>query len=222
MVEPIGVATSRAMGWVAGNERASGFAGARVGVRGAKPLAAGWGSASVPPATEAGEERSPIAWLFSRKSMVEPMGVATSRAMGRGAKNNLPSPGFSAGKAWWSRWESPLRGRWGGGRRTISHRLAFQQEKHGGADGSRHFAGDGAGGEERSPIAWLFSRKSMVEPMGVATSRAMGRGAKNDLPSPGFSAGKAWWSRWESNPRPHECHSCALPTELRPHPGGKR
>jgi hypothetical protein len=26
-----------------------------------------------------------------------------------------------------------------------------------------------------------------------------------------------WWSRWESNPRPLECHSSALPTELRPH-----
>jgi len=34
------------------DERASGFAGARVGVRGAEPLAAGWGSASVPPATK--------------------------------------------------------------------------------------------------------------------------------------------------------------------------
>ena len=28
---------------------------------------------------------------------------------------------------------------------------------------------------------------------------------------------KIWWSRWESNPRPLECHSSALPTELRPH-----
>ncbi len=27
----------------------------------------------------------------------------------------------------------------------------------------------------------------------------------------------SWWSRWESNPRPLECHSSALPTELRPH-----
>jgi hypothetical protein len=26
-----------------------------------------------------------------------------------------------------------------------------------------------------------------------------------------------WWSRWESNPRPLECDSSALPTELRPH-----
>src|SRR5437870_1689967 len=25
------------------------------------------------------------------------------------------------------------------------------------------------------------------------------------------------WSRWESNPRPLECDSSALPTELRPH-----
>lgn len=25
-----------------------------------------------------------------------------------------------------------------------------------------------------------------------------------------------WWSRWESNPRPLECDSSALPTELRP------
>ena len=30
------------------------------------------------------------------------------------------------------------------------------------------------------------------------------------------SAG-AWWSRRESNPRPPECHSGTLPTELRPH-----
>jgi hypothetical protein len=52
MVEPMGVATLWGKGWAAGNERASGFAGARVGVRGAKPLAAGWGNASVPPATE--------------------------------------------------------------------------------------------------------------------------------------------------------------------------
>jgi hypothetical protein len=29
--------------------------------------------------------------------------------------------------------------------------------------------------------------------------------------------GIVWWSRWESNPRPLECHSSALPTELRPH-----
>lgn len=28
-----------------------------------------------------------------------------------------------------------------------------------------------------------------------------------------------WWSRRGSNPRPHECHSCALPSELRPHTG---
>jgi hypothetical protein len=27
----------------------------------------------------------------------------------------------------------------------------------------------------------------------------------------------SWWSRWGSNPRPPECHSGALPTELRPH-----
>ena len=26
-----------------------------------------------------------------------------------------------------------------------------------------------------------------------------------------------WWSRRESNPRPLECHSSTLPTELRPH-----
>src|ERR1043166_7148597 len=26
-----------------------------------------------------------------------------------------------------------------------------------------------------------------------------------------------WWSRWDSNPRPLECDSSALPTELRPH-----
>src|SRR5689334_1009729 len=30
-----------------------------------------------------------------------------------------------------------------------------------------------------------------------------------------------WWSRWESNPRPLECHSSALPTELRPHDLGR-
>ena len=27
-----------------------------------------------------------------------------------------------------------------------------------------------------------------------------------------------WWSRWDSNPRPPDCQSSALPTELRPHP----
>ena len=27
----------------------------------------------------------------------------------------------------------------------------------------------------------------------------------------------AWWRRWESNPLPLECHSSALPSELRPH-----
>ena len=26
-----------------------------------------------------------------------------------------------------------------------------------------------------------------------------------------------WWRRWESNPLPLECHSSALPSELRPH-----
>jgi hypothetical protein len=30
----------------------------------------------------------------------------------------------------------------------------------------------------------------------------------------------SWWSRTESNRRPLECHSSALPTELRPHPRG--
>ena len=31
-----------------------------------------------------------------------------------------------------------------------------------------------------------------------------------------------WWSRRESNPRPLECHSSALPTELRPHEVGRQ
>src|SRR5713101_1583431 len=31
----------------------------------------------------------------------------------------------------------------------------------------------------------------------------------------------AEWSRRESNPRPLECHSSALPTELRPHKAGR-
>lgn len=38
-----------------------------------------------------------------------------------------------------------------------------------------------------------------------------------------------WWRGWESNPRPHHCERCALPTELPPHttppgclPGGAR
>jgi hypothetical protein len=46
--------------WVGGgeHERASGFAGARVGARGAKPPAAGWVGAGVPPATEAPNPRS--------------------------------------------------------------------------------------------------------------------------------------------------------------------
>src|SRR5207247_421614 len=37
--------------------------------------------------------------------------------------------------------------------------------------------------------------------------------------TPAFKPGRAWqeWSRRESNPRPLECHSSALPTELRPH-----
>src|SRR3982751_228336 len=29
--------------------------------------------------------------------------------------------------------------------------------------------------------------------------------------------GETWWSQGESNPRPLECHSSALPTELWPH-----
>ena len=28
---------------------------------------------------------------------------------------------------------------------------------------------------------------------------------------------KGWWSRGGSNPCPHDCQSCALPAELRPH-----
>ena len=35
-------------------------------------------------------------------------------------------------------------------------------------------------------------------------------------------AAETWWSRWESNPRPLECHSSALPTELRPHGSAAR
>jgi Domain of Unknown Function with PDB structure (DUF3857) len=35
----------------------------------------------------------------------------------------------------------------------------------------------------------------------------------------GYERGFRWWSRRESNPRPLECHSSALPTELRPHRG---
>src|SRR6516165_3323024 len=30
---------------------------------------------------------------------------------------------------------------------------------------------------------------------------------------------RSWWSQGESNPRPLECHSSALPTELWPRPG---
>src|SRR5690349_9433930 len=48
--------------------------------------------------------------------------------------------------------------------------------------------------------------------------------AVRTLPFEGENTGKGsslhcinWWSRWESNPRPLECHSSALPTELRPH-----
>jgi hypothetical protein len=33
--------------------------------------------------------------------------------------------------------------------------------------------------------------------------------------------GSTWWSRRESNPRPPECHSGTLPTELRPHEGAQ-
>ena len=36
------------------------------------------------------------------------------------------------------------------------------------------------------------------------------------------SANSHEWSRRESNPRPLECDSSALPTELRPHPKGRR
>src|SRR5262249_54948557 len=32
-----------------------------------------------------------------------------------------------------------------------------------------------------------------------------------------LSITRAWWSQGESNPRPLECHSSALPTELWPH-----
>lgn len=29
--------------------------------------------------------------------------------------------------------------------------------------------------------------------------------------------GEGWWSRGDSNPRPHPCEGCALPTEPLPH-----
>src|SRR5881392_1269757 len=45
--------------------------------------------------------------------------------------------------------------------------------------------------------------------------RAQPASAPRDAPP--SAAAMAEWSRRESNPRPLECHSSALPTELRPH-----
>ena len=52
-----------------------------------------------------------------------------------------------------------------------------------------------------------FRRKSSL--------RAMRRLACQPKPQ----SGEGWWSQAESNRRPLECHSSALPTELWPHPG---
>src|SRR3546814_7079312 len=41
--------------------------------------------------------------------------------------------------------------------------------------------------------------------------------AKGPSRSLSQALGNLWWSRRESNPRPLECDSSALPTELRPH-----
>ena len=55
--------------------------------------------------------------------------------------------------------------------------------------------------------------------------RALASFVNSSVRSPVVSALSEWkekWSRRESNPRPLECHSSALPTELRPHRVGLR
>src|SRR5262245_41148774 len=50
----------------------------------------------------------------------------------------------------------------------------------------------------------LRTFRTMGSPEQVSRGRTMSDPLKN------------WWSRWELNPRPLECDSSALPTELRP------
>src|SRR5215470_13551338 len=99
---------------------------------------------------------------------------------------------------------------------------------------------------ELEVIEWLFARFAAldrggheidhslnIKSLGHLASRCCCRGARlvhsrhgavaqvNHMP--GWSIGRAqptsenWWSQGESNPRPLECHSSALPTELWPH-----
>jgi predicted AlkP superfamily phosphohydrolase/phosphomutase len=48
--------------------------------------------------------------------------------------------------------------------------------------------------------------------------RVEGPETTKSYPGRGSTRGVVWWSRGESNPRPLECDSSALPTELRPRP----
>jgi hypothetical protein len=61
---------------------------------------------------------------------------------------------------------------------------------------------DRHGGEEGASLVSLRGREVSVGPVWSIRRSA---------------PGACWWSRAESNRRPLECHSSALPTELRPH-----
>src|SRR5690606_31060966 len=52
--------------------------------------------------------------------------------------------------------------------------------------------------------------------VGASGTRRREPAKRKTLWNPG-SRGLIWWSRAGSNRRPRECHSRALPTELRPH-----
>ena len=91
-------------------------------------------------------------------------------------------------------------------------------------------------GRRRSPWCHEGARRAHPKPSSVrGEGNASSRGEHVQAPArPPFEQGRPgwegrgaaaaplsprlkWWSRWESNPRPRECHSRALPTELRPH-----
>src|SRR5258708_29095857 len=66
----------------------------------------------------------------------------------------------------------------------------------------------------------LRTTVAAYQPTSLSNSfdRIHSRGSPAIWPSSSFVyTGLIWWSQGESNPRPLECHSSALPTELWPH-----
>lgn len=65
----------------------------------------------------------------------------------------------------------------------------------------------------------LVARRFSVEARGGARNR---RGEVTscaftpEFQELGIHIRTVWWSGWDSNPRPHACKACALPTELQP------